>query len=64
MNLEQRLQKAESKGYVSVHVPSERCFFFVKSEGLAVGSVVTDCMDREYKVTKVYDKSRVEVVEA
>lgn len=60
MNLEERLQVAEVKGYISVNVKSECFYFFVKSSNaIRIGDTVKDCMDNQYRVNEIINKSRI-----
>lgn len=60
MNLEERLQSAEAKGYISVKVEAEGYFFFVESDTtLRVGDSIKNARGVEFKVTKIESKSRI-----
>lgn len=57
MNLGERLQKARNKGYMPVHVPSERCYFFVEnSRNFKIGETIKNAIGQEYKIVNVSNK--------
>lgn len=60
MNLEERLQVSEAKGYISVQVEAESFYFFIENnKAVKIGDIVENARGKQFRVTKINSKSRI-----